>query len=39
MASLLDLDSERLRVWLFARCVQESADHPPLLPVARQLAP
>jgi streptomycin 6-kinase len=39
MAGLLDLDVERLRLWLFARCVQESVDQPHLQPVAAELAP
>ncbi len=28
MAELLELDTDRLRQWLFARCVIESLDHP-----------
>ncbi len=39
MADLLDLDAERLRRWLFARCVQESIDRPHLHGVAIGLAP
>ncbi len=39
MADLLDLDADRLRLWLFARCVQESAHDPQLLSVARRVAP
>lgn len=39
MASLLDLEAERLALWLFARCVQESGDCPQLTEVARQLTP
>ncbi len=39
MADLLDLDAERLRQWLFARCVQESVDRPYLRSVATSLAP
>jgi streptomycin 6-kinase len=39
LADLLDLDGERLRLWLFARCVQESPDEPYLVDVARRLAP
>lgn len=35
MAGLLDLDAERLRLWLFARCVVESIDWPQ----AREVAP
>jgi streptomycin 6-kinase len=37
MAGLLDLDEDRLRQWLYARCVQESPEQPDLLHVARQL--
>lgn len=39
MADLLGLDPDRLRQWLFARCVQESVDQPDLRDVAVQLAP
>jgi streptomycin 6-kinase len=39
MADLLDLDGERLLLWLFARCVQESPDYPALGEVARRIAP
>jgi streptomycin 6-kinase len=39
MAELLGLDGERLQLWLFARCVQESPDWPGLAEVARRLAP
>ncbi|MDP9221594.1 MAG: aminoglycoside phosphotransferase family protein [Actinomycetota bacterium] len=39
VADLLELDRERLTLWLFARCVQESLDWPQLGHVARQLAP
>ena len=39
MAGLLDLDPDRLRLWLFARCVQESPDWPMLARVARTIAP
>jgi streptomycin 6-kinase len=39
VVDLLDLDAGRLRQWLFARCVQESLDHPDLHAVAAQLAP
>ncbi len=39
MAELLRLDPERLLLWLFARCVQESADRPELARVARCIAP
>ncbi len=37
MAALLDLDRDRLRRWLFARCVQECVDQPWLRPVASSL--
>lgn len=39
MAALLDLDRQRLRHWLFARCVQESVEQPWLRPVATALRP
>lgn len=39
MAELLDLDRERLELWLFARCVQESPDWPELADVARKVVP
>jgi streptomycin 6-kinase len=39
MAGLLDLDPDRVLAWLFARCVQESAEWPVLAGVARTLAP
>jgi streptomycin 6-kinase len=39
MAGLLGLDPDRVLRWLFARCVQESADCPALAEVARQIAP
>jgi streptomycin 6-kinase len=39
MAALLDFDPDRLRLWLFARCVQESPDWPMLARVARTVAP
>jgi streptomycin 6-kinase len=40
MADLVAVDPERLRLWLFARCVQESLDwQPDLAAVARRLAP
>ncbi len=39
LAHLLDLDRDRLALWLFARCVQESPDWPRLAEVAVQLAP
>jgi streptomycin 6-kinase len=37
LAGLLELDADRLRRWLFARCVQEAPGDPALLDVARQL--
>jgi streptomycin 6-kinase len=39
LADLLELDRDRLLLWLFARCVQESADWPALASVALQVAP
>jgi streptomycin 6-kinase len=39
MADLLGLDRERLLLWLFARCVQESPEWPALAEVARRIAP
>jgi streptomycin 6-kinase len=39
MAELLDLDTDRVTTWLFARCVQESLDQPSLWEVAASLAP
>jgi len=39
MADLLELDVERLRLRLFARCVQESTNWPELAEVARSVAP
>ena len=38
MADLLDLDRDRLLMWLFARCVQESPDWPLVAEVGRKLA-
>ena len=38
MAHLLDLDVERLRQWLFARCVIESVDQPRLVDVISEIA-
>jgi streptomycin 6-kinase len=38
LAGLLDLDTERVRLWLFARCTQQSADWPQLVRVAAALA-
>jgi streptomycin 6-kinase len=39
LADLLELDAERLLLWLFARCVQESMDWPALADIARRIAP
>ena len=39
MAGLLGLDPDRVLHWLFARCVQESAEWPVLAQVARLLTP
>jgi streptomycin 6-kinase len=39
MAELLRLDPERLRLWLFARCVQGSLMWPKLAEAALQIAP
>lgn len=39
MAQLLELDHERLMLWLFARCVQESPSWPGLGGLARRIAP
>jgi hypothetical protein len=39
MAELLELDGERVRLWLFARCVQESIHAVPMRELARQIAP
>ncbi len=39
LAALLDLDSKRLLLWLFARCMLESTDRPALAAAARVLAP
>ncbi len=39
MAALLDLEPERVRLWLFARCAQESLHHNPTREMARRLAP
>jgi streptomycin 6-kinase len=38
MADLLDLDPERVRLWLFARCAQESLHDPTMREPARRLA-
>jgi streptomycin 6-kinase len=39
IAGLLGLDPDRVLLWLFARCVQESAGSPALADVARAIAP
>jgi len=39
MADLCGLDRQRLRLWLFARCVIESSRWPDMAEVARRLAP
>jgi streptomycin 6-kinase len=39
MADLLDLDPERVRLWLFARCAQESLHDLTMREPARRLAP
>ena len=39
MADLLEVDPKRLRLWLFARCAQESLDDPTMRAPARRLAP
>jgi streptomycin 6-kinase len=39
MAGLAGLEPDRVRQWLFARCVQESACEPGLRPVAIKLVP
>lgn len=39
MAELLELDAARVRLWLFARCVQESIHHLPTRELARRLSP
>lgn len=39
MAALLDLDRERILLWLFARCVIESGNDPYLAAMAERLAP
>ena len=38
MAELLELDVERVRLWLFARCVQESIHALPMRELARRVA-
>jgi streptomycin 6-kinase len=39
MSDLAGLENERVILWLFARCVQESPDWPELADVARRIAP
>jgi len=39
MAGLLDLDPQRVRLWLFARCAQESLNDLTMRELARRLAP
>ena len=39
MASLLELDADRVRLWLFARCAQESLHDLTMREPARRLAP
>lgn len=39
MADLAGLNADRVRLWMFARCVQDSPGWPALAAVARQLAP
>ena len=39
MSELLELDVERVRQWLFARCVQESISAEPMRELARRIAP
>jgi streptomycin 6-kinase len=39
VADLLGLDRDRLFLWLFARCVQESPDWPSLGEIARRIVP
>jgi streptomycin 6-kinase len=39
MASLLDVDAQRVRLWLFARCAQESIGDPTMREPAHRLAP
>ena len=38
IADLAGLDADRVRQWLFARCVQESVCWPEVAPVAKALA-
>jgi streptomycin 6-kinase len=39
LAELLQLDADRLLLWLFARCIVESFDNPALRDVAAKIAP
>ncbi len=39
MADLVDVDRQRMILWLFARCIQESLDVPQLAEVAQRIAP
>jgi streptomycin 6-kinase len=39
MAALLDLEPERVNLWLFARCTQKALRDPTMRPLARRLAP
>jgi streptomycin 6-kinase len=39
MAELCEVDAERVRLWLFARCAQESPSCPALRTAALRLAP
>jgi streptomycin 6-kinase len=39
MAQLLDLEPQRVKLWLFARCAQESLHDPAMRDPARRLAP
>jgi len=39
LADLVGVSPDRLLLWLFARCVQESPDRPELAEVARRIAP
>jgi streptomycin 6-kinase len=39
LAGLLDLDPQRVGLWLFARCTQESLHDPTMRELARRLAP
>ena len=40
MADLAGLDADRVLLWLFARCVQQSPEWPaPLADIARRITP